>query len=159
MLEDVVLGGHKVLIFANYLQALELISQRAEEARYGHLAMTGATKNRQELVDRFQNDTKIKLFLMTLKVGGVGLNLTAADYVFIFDPWWNKAAQNQAIDRSHRIGQKNTVFSYELIAKGTIEEKILDLQRQKQDLTDQILGGEESGLRALSQEDIDYILG
>ena len=159
MLEEVVLSGHKVLIFANYLQAIDLIAQRAEAAGYGYLTMTGATKDRQALVDRFQNDRDIKLFLMTLKVGGVGLNLTSADYVFIFDPWWNKAAQNQAVDRAHRIGQKSTVFSYELIAKGTIEEKILQLQRQKQDLTDQILGGDEGGLRGLSEEDIDYILG
>ncbi len=159
LLEDIVLNGHKVLIFANFLGSLDLISAKATQEGYEHLLMTGSTKNRQELVDKFQNDKNIKLFLMTLKVGGVGLNLTQADYVFIFDPWWNKAAQNQAIDRAHRMGQKNKVFSYEMITKGTIEEKILELQSQKQDMTDMIISGDEGGLKQLSQSDLDFILG
>ena len=159
MLEDIVLNGHKVLIFANFLGSLDLISQKANECNYEHLVMTGATRNRQELVDKFQNNKDIKLLLMTLKVGGVGLNLTEADYVFIFDPWWNKSAENQAVDRSHRMGQKNTVFSYKMITKGTIEEKILELQSQKQDMTDMIISGEDGGLKELSSADLDYILG
>ena len=159
MLEDIVLNNHKVLIFANFLGSLDLISQKANELGYEHLLMTGSTRNRQELVDKFQNDKDIKLFLMTLKVGGVGLNLTEADYVFIFDPWWNKSAENQAVDRSHRMGQKNTVFSYKMITKGTIEEKILELQSQKQDMTDMIISGDESGLKQLSSADLNYILG
>lgn len=159
MLEDIILNGHKVLIFANFLGSLDLISQKADELEYEHLTMTGSTRNRQELVDKFQNDKNIKLFLMTLKVGGVGLNLTEADYVFIFDPWWNKAAQNQAIDRAHRMGQKNTVFSYEMITKDTIEEKILELQTQKQDMTDMIISGDEGGLKQLTSSDLDFILG
>jgi len=159
MLEDIILNGHKVLLFANFLGSLDLISEKASELGYEHLLMTGSTRNRQELVDKFQNDKNIKLFLMTLKVGGVGLNLTEADYVFIFDPWWNKAAQNQAIDRAHRMGQKNTVFSYEMITKGTIEEKILELQTQKQDMTDMIISGDEGGLKQLTSSDLDFILG
>jgi SNF2 family DNA or RNA helicase len=159
MLEDIVLNNHKVLIFANFLGSLDLISEKADALGYEHLLMTGSTKNRQELVDKFQNDKKIKLFLMTLKVGGVGLNLTEADYVFIFDPWWNKSAENQAVDRSHRMGQKNTVFSYKMITKGTIEEKILELQSRKQDMTDMIISGDEGGLKELSSADLDYILG
>jgi len=159
MLEDIVLNNHKVLIFANFLGSLDLISQKADELGYEHLLMTGSTRNRQELVDKFQSDKDIKLFLMTLKVGGVGLNLTEADYVFIFDPWWNKSAENQAVDRTHRMGQKNTVFSYKMITKGTIEEKILDLQSQKQDMTDMIISGEDGGLKQLSSSDLDYILG
>jgi SNF2 family DNA or RNA helicase len=159
MLEDIILNGHKVLIFANFLGSLDLISEQASKLNYEHLLMTGSTKNRQELVDKFQNDDKIKLFLMTLKVGGVGLNLTQADYVFVFDPWWNKAAQNQAVDRAHRMGQKNTVFSYEMITKGTIEEKILELQTQKQDMTDMIISGDEGGLKQLTSADLDFILG
>jgi len=159
MLEDIVLSGHKVLIFANFLGSLELISEKANEMGYEHLLMTGSTRNRQDLVDKFQNDKNIKLFLMTLKVGGVGLNLTEADYVFIFDPWWNKSAENQAVDRSHRMGQKNRVFSYKMITKGTIEEKILELQSQKQDMTDMIISGDEGGLKQLSSSDLDYILG
>jgi len=159
MLDDIVLNGHKVLLFANFLGSLDLISAKAMEKGYEHLLMTGSTKNRQELVERFQNDKNIKLFLMTLKVGGVGLNLTEADYVFIFDPWWNKAAENQAVDRAHRIGQKNTVFSYKMITKDTIEEKILELQANKQDMTDMIISGDEGGLKQLTQADLDYILG
>jgi len=159
MLEDIILNNHKVLIFANFLGSLDLISQKANELGYEHLLMTGSTRNRQELVDKFQNDKDIKLFLMTLKVGGVGLNLTEADYVFIFDPWWNKSAENQAVDRTHRMGQKNTVFSYKMITKGTIEEKILELQSQKQDMTDMIISGEDGGLKQLSSSDLDYILG
>jgi len=159
MLGDIVSNNHKVLIFANYLGSLDLISQKANNLGYEHLLMTGSTKNRQELVDRFQNDKTIKLFLMTLKVGGVGLNLTQADYVFIFDPWWNISAENQAIDRAHRIGQKNTVFAYKMITKDTIEEKILELQKQKKELTDMVISGEDGGLKQLSSSDLEYILG
>ena len=159
MLEDIVLNGHKVLIFANFLGSLDIISQKAQQKGYEHLLMTGGTRNRQELVDKFQNDKDIKLLLMTLKVGGVGLNLTEADYVFIFDPWWNKAAENQAIDRAHRMGQKNKVFSYKMITKDTIEEKILELQMKKQDLTDMIISGDEGGLKELTSSQLDFILG
>jgi SNF2 family DNA or RNA helicase len=159
MLEEIVLNNHKVLIFANFLGSLDLISQKADEMKYEYLVMNGSTKNRQELVQKFQSDKKIKLFLMTLKVGGVGLNLTEADYVFIFDPWWNKSAENQAIDRSHRMGQKNKVFAYKMITRGTIEEKILELQTQKQDMTDMIIGGGDSSLKELSSADLEYILG
>jgi len=159
MLEEILLNNHKVLIFANYLGSLDLISQKAGELGYERLLMTGSTRNRQDLVDKFQNDKNIKLFLMTLKVGGVGLNLTAADYVIIFDPWWNEAAENQAIDRAHRMGQKNRVFAYKMITKGTIEEKILALQTQKKDMTDMIISGDEGGLKQLSSADLEFILG
>ena len=159
MLDDIILNGHKVLVFANFLGSLDLISQKAQSRGYEHLLMTGSTKNRQELVDKFQNDKDTKLLLMTLKVGGVGLNLTEADYVFIFDPWWNKAAENQAIDRAHRMGQKNKVFSYKMITKDTIEEKILELQMQKQDLTDMVISGDEGGLKELTSSQLDFILG
>ena len=159
MLEDIILNGHKVLIFANFLGSLDLISEKANEKGYEHLLMTGSTRKREVLVEKFQKDKNIKLFLMTLKVGGVGLNLTEADYVFIFDPWWNRAAENQAVDRAHRMGQQNRVFSYKMITKDTIEEKILELQMQKQDMTDMIIGGDEGGLKQLTSSDLDYILG
>ncbi|MEA1916952.1 MAG: DEAD/DEAH box helicase, partial [Campylobacterota bacterium] len=159
MLEDIILNNHKVLIFANFLGSLDLIASKADELGYEYLTMNGSTRNRSELVQKFQNDEKYKLFLMTLKVGGVGLNLTEADYVFIFDPWWNKAAENQAVDRAHRMGQKNRVFSYKMITKGTIEEKILELQSQKQDMSDMIISGDEGGLKELSSADLEYILG
>jgi SNF2 family DNA or RNA helicase len=159
MLEDIVNNNHKVLIFANFLGSLDLIASKADDLGYEYLMMTGSTKDRQKLVDKFQNEKRYKLFLMTLKVGGVGLNLTKADYVFIFDPWWNKAAENQAVDRAHRIGQQNKVFSYKMITKGTIEEKILELQSQKQDLTDMVISGDEGGLKQLTSADLDFILG
>ena len=158
MLEEIVLNNHKVLIFSNFLGVLDLISSKAEEVGYNHLIMTGATRNREELVKKFQEDKNISLFLMTLKVGGVGLNLTSADYVFIVDPWWNVAAENQAIDRVYRIGQKNKVFSYKLITKGSIEEKIIKLQEQKKELSDMIVKADEI-IKTLSKEEIDYILG
>ena len=159
MLEDIVANGHKVLIFANFLGSLDLIASKAESMGIEYLMMTGSTRDRETLVEKFQNDKKYSLFLMTLKVGGVGLNLTKADYVFIFDPWWNKSAENQAIDRAHRIGQKNRVFAYKMITKGTIEEKILELQMQKQDMTDMVISGDEGGLKQLTSTDLDYILG
>ncbi|MBL0707511.1 MAG: DEAD/DEAH box helicase [Sulfurimonas sp.] len=158
LLEDIVANHHKVLIFANFLGSIDTISNRAEELGIAHLTMTGSTRNRQELVDKFQKDDKYKMMIMTLKVGGVGLNLTKADYVFIFDPWWNRAAENQAIDRAHRMGQKNRVFAYKMITKDTIEEKILELQMQKQDMTDMIISGDEGGLKQLTSTDLDYIL-
>ena len=159
MLEDIVANNHKVLIFANFLGSLDLIASKAESMGIKYLIMTGSTRDRESLVEKFQNDKTYSLFLMTLKVGGVGLNLTKADYVFIFDPWWNKSAENQAIDRVHRIGQKNRVFAYKMITKGTIEEKILELQMQKQDMTDMVISGDEGGLKQLSSADLDYILG
>ena len=159
MLEDIIANRHKVLIFANFLGALDAIAERADRQGYTYLTMTGKSGNRQKLVDTFQKDKSISLFLMTLKVGGVGLNLTAADYVIIFDPWWNMAAENQAIDRTHRIGQTKPVFAYKLICKDSIEEKILDLQKKKKDLTDAIISGDEKGLKRISTEDLQYILG
>ena len=98
-------------------------------------------------------------YLMTLKTGGIGLNLTAADYVFIFDPWWNKSAENQAIDRTHRIGQDKTVFSYKLITKGTIEEKILKLQSLKAELFESLITSDGASLKSLNEEDLEFVLG
>jgi SNF2 family DNA or RNA helicase len=123
--------------------------------------MTGATstRSRQESVKRFQQDPQCRVFLMTLKTGGVGLNLTAADMVFIFDPWWNTAAENQAIDRSHRIGQDKTVFSYRLITKDTIEEKIQQLQERKKELFENIIAADSASVKSLSENDIEFMLG
>ncbi|CAN0494654.1 unnamed protein product, partial [Scytosiphon promiscuus] len=122
---DAISNGHKILIFVNYLAAIELIGEKLDEAGIDFVSMSGSTRNRQDVVERFQTDQDCKAFIMTLKTGGTGLNLTAADTVFIFDPWWNVAAENQAIDRAHRIGQENKVLSYKLITKDSIEEKIL----------------------------------
>jgi SNF2 family DNA or RNA helicase len=121
--------------------------------------MTGATGNRETLVKQFQTNADMKVFLMTLKTGGVGLNLTAADTVFIFDPWWNTAAELQAIDRTHRIGQDKTVFTYKLIARDSIEEKIVELQNRKKELFDSVISSDGAGLKSLTEADVDDILG
>ncbi len=122
--------------------------------------MTGATHDRSGAVKRFQTDPDCRVFLMTLKTGGVGLNLTAADIVFIAEPWWNKAAEEQAISRLHRIGQKSTVFSFSLITHGTIEEKILQLQQMKAELFDSIISSDDAASpKTLTEDDINFILG
>lgn len=155
---DAAANGHKILIFVNFLQAIESISEDLQNAGIDFVSMTGATQNRQVLVDRFQNDKKCRIFLMTLKTGGVGLNLTAADMVYIYDPWWNTSAENQAIDRTYRMGQGKTVFSYKLITKGTIEEKILQLQNKKKELFDSIITSDSASIKSLNEDDIEFIL-
>jgi SNF2 family DNA or RNA helicase len=114
--------------------------------------------NRQAQVELFQQDESVKVFLISLKAGGVGLNLTAADYVFILDPWWNPAIEAQAVDRAHRIGQQRTVFTYKFIAKNSVEEKILDLQRSKQRLFNDLITSEEGFVKSLTKEDILQLL-
>ncbi|MFK7932271.1 MAG: SNF2-related protein [Saprospiraceae bacterium] len=156
-LMDAFANNHKVLIFVNYLAAIELISKQLDEAGIDFVSMTGATRDRQSLVERFQKDPNCRAFLMTLKTGGTGLNLTAADTIFIFDPWWNVAAENQAIDRAHRIGQENKVLAYKLITEGTIEEKIMKLQQLKKELFDNVISSDGAGMKSLSEDDIDFI--
>jgi len=121
--------------------------------------MTGSTRDRISVVNRFQNDDSCKALLMTLKTGGLGLNLTAAEYVFIFDPWWNLAAENQAIDRAHRMGQTNRVFSYRLIARDSIEEKILKLQEVKRELFDSLISSDSASIKQMDEKDVEFILG
>jgi SNF2 family DNA or RNA helicase len=116
--------------------------------------LDGSTRDRQKEVEVFQQDNTVKIFLISLKAGGVGLNLTAADYVFILDPWWNPAAEQQAIDRAHRIGQDKKVFIYKFITKDTLEEKIIMLQNSKKKLANEIISTEESFVKSLTQEDI-----
>lgn len=130
-LENVVSIGHKVLLFSSFVKHLSLLSEEIDKRGWGWSMLTGSTKNRPEVIDEFQNDPDKSIFLISLKAGGVGLNLTVADYVFIVDPWWNPAAEMQAIGRAHRIGQENKVFVYRYISTDTIEEKILKLQEHK----------------------------
>lgn len=158
-LEDAIANRHKILVFCNYLAAVELVGDELDKRGIDFVTMTGSTRNRQELVEQFQNNKECKVFILTLKTGGSGLNLTAADMVFIFDPWWNKAAENQAIDRTHRIGQDKTVMSYKLITLGTIEEKILKLQELKSTLFEDIISTDSASLKSLSEDDIQFILG
>ena len=120
--------------------------------------LDGKTKDRQERVERFQKDPKCKLFLISLKAGGLGLNLTEADYVFLLDPWWNPAVESQAIDRAHRIGQRRQVFACRLIAKDTVEEKVLQLQQSKRELAEAIIGQDNSVISTLGRAELELLL-
>ncbi|MDR2495357.1 MAG: hypothetical protein LBD24_09075, partial [Spirochaetaceae bacterium] len=156
---EIAAGGHKCLIFTNFLAAVDLISRDLEDCGIAHLVMTGAVSNRAALTRRFQTDPEVKAFVMTLKTGGTGLNLTAADYVFIFDPWWNGAAEQQAVDRIHRIGQENPVFCYRLIAKDTIEERMTELQQRKSALSGALLQNDAETFKSLTPEDLMFLVG
>jgi SNF2 family DNA or RNA helicase len=134
------------------------VRARFDEEGVAYEYLDGSTVDRAAPVDRFQNDAACRLFLISLKAGGLGLNLTAAEYVFLLDPWWNPAIEAQAIDRAHRIGQTRQVFAYRLIAENTIEEKVLALQAQKRELADSILNEDQAGLRALRKEDLELLL-
>ncbi|MFC5270779.1 DEAD/DEAH box helicase [Adhaeribacter terreus] len=158
MTRNVVAKGHKVLIFSQFVKHLELVRQALNEKKISYTYLDGNTKDRQAQVDRFQKDTSIQVFLISLKAGGVGLNLTAADYVFILDPWWNPAVEAQAVDRAHRIGQQNTVFTYKFIAKNTVEEKILALQNKKIQLVTDLISTDETVIKSLTKEDIENLL-
>ena len=155
---DAVSNNHKVVVFFNFIAGIELVSERLDKEGIYFVTMTGSTRDRRSVVERFQNAPACQVLLMTLKTGGVGLNLTVADTVFIFEPWWNKAAEEQAINRLHRIGQKQKVMSYSIITRDTIEEKILLLQQQKAELFDGLIGSDSSSTKVLSEEDIEYIL-
>ncbi|MDO4319948.1 MAG: DEAD/DEAH box helicase [Bacteroidales bacterium] len=155
---EAVTNGHKTVVFFNFIAGIELIGDRLEREGIDYTTMTGSTHDRSSVVGRFQNDPSCMVLLMTLKTGGVGLNLTAADTVFIVEPWWNKAAELQAINRLHRFGQKSTVLCYSLITRGTIEEKIRELQTRKTELFEGLIGADDLTSKKLSEEDINFIL-
>ena len=159
LLRNAVEGGHKILLFSQFTSMLEIIGGRLKEEKISYYTITGSTpkEKRLQLVKAFnQDDTKV--FLISLKAGGVGLNLTGADVVIHYDPWWNLAVQNQATDRTHRIGQTKVVVVYKLIAKGTIEEKIQKLQETKRALSDQVIQGDGGQLGSMSKEDFMSLL-
>lgn len=153
MLESVVAEKHKVLIFSTFVKHLDLLKKRINEEKWKFSILTGQTTNREEVISGFQNDPKNQIFLISLKAGGVGLNLTQADYVFIIDPWWNPAAENQAINRAHRIGQDKNVFVYRFITEKTIEEKIQLLKEQKSELADKFINS-NNPFQKISKEEI-----
>lgn len=158
-LNELIAEGHKALVFSQFTSLLALVRQDldAQQVRYEYL--DGQTSDRQACVNRFQADPDIPLFLISLRAGGQGLNLTAADYVFILDPWWNPAVEAQAIDRAYRLGQTRHVFAYRLICRDTVEEKILELQRSKRELADAIITEDNSVLRNLTVQDLELLLG
>ena len=154
-------GNHKLLVFSQFTQMLHIIRDEFEKAGVTYCYLDGKTSlpHRKEQVAKFQEDENIKAFLISLKAGGVGLNLTVADYVYLVDPWWNPAAEQQAIDRAHRIGQKRKVFAYKMICKDTVEEKILKLQERKQLLADDLIQEESGFVKNLTRDDIEFLFG
>jgi non-specific serine/threonine protein kinase len=153
-LETLQAENHKALIFSQFVETLKLVKKELDARKIRYSYLDGQTSNRQSRVDDFQNNEKIPFFLISLKAGGVGLNLTAADYVIHLDPWWNPAVEMQASDRAHRIGQTKPVFVYKIIARGTVEEKILQLQEKKRALVRNIIATEASFFKSLTQEDV-----
>ena len=158
MLENAIAEGHKVLVFSQFVKHLELVREYLKNNKIDFAYLDGSSTDRREQVERFNKDHKLKVFLISIKAGGLGLNLTEADYVFILDPWWNPAVEAQAIDRAHRIGQKKKVFTYKFITRNSVEEKILMLQQKKLKLTQELITTEESFMKQLTKEDIAQML-
>jgi superfamily II DNA or RNA helicase len=158
LLEESIDGGHRVLVFSQFVAMLKLISAQLEGEGIPYCYLDGATENRGKVVDRFQQSAEIPVFLVSLKAGGVGLNLSAADTVIHFDPWWNPAVEAQATDRAHRIGQSRVVTAYKLICRNTVEEKILNLQRKKREVIDAMVESEEPLMTSLSTAEIKELL-
>lgn len=159
LLEQAFDGGHRLLVFSQFVGMLALLRERLEAEGIPYCYLDGSTVDRAEVVDRFQRNGSVPIFLISLKAGGVGLNLTGADTVIHFDPWWNPAVEDQATDRAHRIGQTRVVTSYKLVARDTIEEKILALQKRKRELIQATVGGEEQFTAALTWDEIQELLG
>ena len=157
-IEELAEEGHKALVFSQFTSLLAIVRKHLDDRGIVYEYLDGQTRARKQHVDRFQEDPDCPVFLISLKAGGLGLNLTAAEYVFLLDPWWNPAVEAQAIDRAHRVGQTRRVFAYRLICEDTVEEKIAELQKQKKDLADAILSENNSGLKNLTIDDLDMLL-
>ena len=158
LLQEVTAEGHKALVFSQFTSYLSILRPRVEALGLKHVYLDGGTRDRKSVVEQFESDPSTSLFLVSLKAGGLGLNLTAADYVFILDPWWNPAVEMQAIARAHRIGQTKPVFAYRLVAKDTVEEKVLELQDKKRELVETLLGEDKGSIASLKREDIELLL-
>ncbi|MEQ8238560.1 MAG: DEAD/DEAH box helicase [Cyclobacteriaceae bacterium] len=154
MIENALGKNHKLLIFSQFVKHLKIVAKYLDEQKITYAYLDGSVKDRQAEVEKFQGNDKNRVFLISLKAGGLGLNLTDADYVFLLDPWWNPAVEAQAVDRAHRIGQTNTVFTYKFIARDTVEEKILKLQQSKLKLAKELITVEEKFVKSLSPTDI-----
>jgi SNF2 family DNA or RNA helicase len=157
LVQTSIAGGHKVLVFSQFVSMLQIIKRAMDEDGVGYAYLDGSTKDRQSVVESFQDDDGPPVFLISLKAGGSGLNLTAADTVIHFDPWWNPAVEDQATDRAHRIGQTRVVTTYRLVAKGTIEEKILELGEKKRELVGAVLAEDVGGAKKLTKGDLEEL--
>jgi SNF2 family DNA or RNA helicase len=157
-LEEIAEQGHKALVFSQFTSFLALARARLESLGIPYEYLDGRVRNRQARVDRFQSDACVPFFLISLKAGGHGLNLTAADYVYLLDPWWNPAVEAQAIDRAHRIGQTRSVIATRLVALDTVEEKILELQASKRALAEAILGQNQGVLAGIGRAELEMLL-
>jgi superfamily II DNA or RNA helicase len=157
LVQNAIEGGHKVLVFSQFVMMLRIIEKAMKEDGVTYEYLDGSTKDRMERVERFQNDPSVPVFLISLKAGGTGLNLTAADTVIHFDPWWNPAVEQQATDRAHRIGQTKVVTAYKLMAAGTIEEKILLLKAKKRELVASVLSEDAGGTKKLTKSDLEEL--
>jgi SNF2 family DNA or RNA helicase len=150
-------SGRKLLIFSQFVQMLKVLKEMMTELDIPFEYMDGSTKHRQKRIDNFNNSNKIRAFLISLKTGGYGLNLTAADTVLITDPWWNPMGENQAIDRAHRIGQTKKVMVYKMITQGTIEEKILDLQQKKRELFENLIEQGQNVIKKMTPDQLQEL--
>jgi len=157
LIQTSIAGGHRVLVFSQFVSMLTIIRRAMEEDGVTYEYLDGSTKDRAERVDHFQRDDGPPIFLISLKAGGSGLNLTAADTVIHFDPWWNPAVEDQATDRAHRIGQTRVVTTYRLVARGTIEEKILELGVKKRELVGAVLSEDAGGAKKLTKGDLEEL--
>ena len=156
-MKDIIFEGHKVLVFSQFTSFLSLVKQQFDADGINYEYLDGKSSKRAESVKRFQEDESVSAFLISIKAGGHGLNLTSADYVFLLDPWWNPAVEAQAIDRAHRMGQQNPVIAYRMICRDTVEEKIVSLQQSKRDLADKIVRSDESLIRSLTADDLQIL--
>jgi len=154
MVEEIISENHKVLVFSQFVQMLKIVRRHLDTNNTPYAYLDGSTRDREKPVNEFQKSESVRIFLISLKAGGIGLNLTAADYVIHYDPWWNPAVEMQATDRAYRIGQTRKVFAYKLISKDSVEEKIVKLQEKKRSLVESLISTEETFFKSLNKEDI-----
>ena len=154
LMMEILSEGHKVLVFSQFVKSLSVLKRSLIKKRVKLAYLDGSTVNREEIISGFQADEGQQVFLLSLKAGGVGINLTAANYVVLFDPWWNPAVEAQAIDRTHRIGQTKSVFVYRIVTRGSIEERILDLQETKRKLVHDLIDENPRSLLSLSSDEL-----
>jgi SNF2 family DNA or RNA helicase len=157
LIEEALAANRKVLLYSQFVGMLDLMREWLDQKETPYLYLDGRTKNRQDLVDKFNTDESVRLFLISLKAGGVGLNLTGADTVVIYDPWWNPAVEDQAADRAHRIGQKKAVAVYRLVTENSIEQRIMDLKAKKAQLVDALLNDRGISTLKLTKADIESL--